>query len=152
MICSFIILGVATMQSQDYFSKILDKQLRGNGQLMQKPATFSMSWTAVLDKKFYKLSFYNQQDGSSLKFKAIGFYKVLENNKVEGSWFDNRGITFPLHGYFDETSLTIFWGTADTEEGKTIYKLKEDGSLETLDFLKTQKGFVAFANAVYKGM
>ena len=80
---------------------------------------FSNGLATYSCRKFYELSFQNQQDASKeYRFKSKGIYRPWENGTFTGTWFDSRGYSFPLKGKFTENELIVYWGNPETEEGK----------------------------------
>ena len=124
----------------------------GHGKLFGVDATFSMTWESVLEEKFVRLTFQNKMhsgDGAERIFKAQAFYRSIGAGQIEGTWFDSRGIVQPLRGNADDTTLTINWGTPETEEGRTIYRLKE-GRIEVEDFVLKGDKWQQFGSATYE--
>ncbi|MFP2994814.1 hypothetical protein ABN763_02840 [Spongiivirga sp. MCCC 1A20706] len=137
--------------AQTFFDKVLNQKWVGSGELFGSKASFQMQWQMILDGKFWELSFQNQREQSEeFKFKAKGVYQIKDDEQLKGIWFDSRGITFPLKGNFSEDSLTIFWGTPETEEGKTIYTVNHNGLISVIDFVLKDKELVPFATASYR--
>lgn len=142
------ILYSASALSQTFFDAVLGKDWMGTGTLMSKEATFTMSWARVLNDQFYQLEFSNETE--VFRFEAIGYYQLVGPDSVAGTWFDVRGNTFPLQGNVTSTQLTINWGSPETEMGKTVYSLLEDGSIEVLDYVEKGGTMVQFGQAVYR--
>lgn len=143
-----VILCSASAFSQTFFDTVLEKDWTGKGTLMNREATFTMSWTRVLNDRFYQLEFSNNTE--NFRFEAIGYYQLVGPDSVAGTWFDVRGYTFPLQGNVTNTQLTINWGSPETEMGKTVYSLPEDGSIEVLDYVEKGGTMVQFGQAVYR--
>lgn len=69
---------------------------------------------------------------------------------MSGSWFDSRGITFPLKGTIKANTLTIFWGNASTEQGKTTYTYDAvKHQFIVLDYILNGHEYLKFAMATY---
>ncbi|MEP3210042.1 MAG: hypothetical protein ABJN95_12665 [Maribacter sp.] len=123
----------------------------GEGNLMEQKATFMMAWESLWEGKFIKLEFQNKRKGNDdnkIVFKAIASYKIGDDGKVLGNWFDSRGVSFPLRGTVKENMLTILWGDVDSENGKTIYLYKNNNVLVE-DFILVNGRFSKFGNATY---
>lgn len=146
------ILGVCTAQGQTMFDQLMSKSWTGSGTLMGAEAKFEMNWKSVLNGQFIQLDFKNQRGtgDSAIIFTARGMYK-LDGTTVKGTWFDVRGISFPLNGTVTSEELVINWGTPETEEGKTVYSLKEGGVVVT-DYILRDGNYIPFGNAVYEGV
>jgi hypothetical protein len=116
---------------------------QGAGEVRGMASAQQMSWEPVLDGKFLRLSFDNRMsgsDGREWRFSAQAFYRIRDDGTIAGTWFDSRGVTFPLSGSIGEDdTLTILWGTDDTERGRTSYLLTAAG-LEVTDEVLTPEG------------
>ena len=124
----------------------------GKGLLFGMEAEFTMKWERVLQKQFVHLIFQNSfkdSEGHERIFKAQAFYKFNDENQFQGSWFDSRGMTFPLKANIGDSALTTLWGSPETEEGKTIYQLVGDGKLDVNDFILKEGQWKKFGHAIY---
>ena len=131
---------------------LVNKNWNGTGMLMGKKATFTMDWQRVLDNQFIKLEFQNKrksENNEDIVFKAIAFYKIVNDTTLIGNWFDNRGISFPLKGHVKENELTIHWGNDETEMGKTIYQYTNNTIITVEDFIMNNGKYYKFGNATY---
>jgi len=91
----------------------------------------------ALDRAFVELR-YNLIKPAS--FEGRAFYREDSGGGWEGRWFDSRGVTWPIGASLFETTLTSNWGTADTERGRTTYRLLRDGRLEIVDTVLEKDG------------
>jgi len=126
---------------------------RGEGELFGRSAAFRMDWESVLSGRFLRLTFENGfQNGDAVKpvLRAQAYYRILPDDQFEGTWFDSREKTQPLQGSADATSLTIHWGTPETEEGRTVYRLVDSDSVEVEDFVQKDGEWRVFAHATYR--
>ena len=62
------------------------------------------------------------------------------DGRYRGMWFDNSGMFRPLDARRDGDALVSKWGTPDTEEGETTYRLRHDGTMEVIDRVKSKDG------------
>lgn len=108
-----------------------------------------MNWESILNDQFVRLSFRNSLDNNSFSMEAYGIYKFNKDSTINGSWFDSRGITFPLNGQIQKNTLIINWGSPDIEEGRTEYALKPDGSMAVKDFVLRDGVYDLFGEALY---
>jgi len=111
-----------------------------------------MRWEWVLNQQFVRLTFRNEMqnpDGVKRTLDAQAFYRLTEEGRVEGTWFDSRGMVLPLRGSADSTALTILWGTPETEEGRTEYRLLSENELEVRDFVLKDDRWRRFGEALY---
>ncbi|MEQ8526013.1 hypothetical protein [Gracilimonas sp.] len=124
---------------------------QGTGHLMGSEATFDMRWQKKLGGQFLKLTFQNSrtpENSSPVIFNAIAMYRPGAKEWT-GTWFDVRGISFPLKGHVEDKTLTVDWGSSDTEQGRTVYALQNDGSMIVTDFILQQGSYTEFGKATY---
>lgn len=141
----------AVPEPQPIIEKLLSQSWTGSGTLMGAKADFEMRWSPLLNGKFLQLQFKNERtsaDGTKMVFEAVGMYKITDG-RVEGTWFDGRGVTLPLSGEVTDTQLVIFWGTPDIEQGKTVYSLA-DSQIRVTDYILTEGEYKQFGSALYK--
>ena len=116
---------------------------QGTGEVRGMPSNQLMHWEAVLDGRFLRLSFDNRMsapDGTEWRFQAEAYYRIQADGTIAGTWFDSRGTSFPLTGSVDESAaMTILWGTAETERGRSSYRISS-GDLEITDEVLDQNG------------
>ena len=62
------------------------------------------------------------------------------DGRYRGMWFDNSGMFRPLEARRDGDALVSKWGTPETEEGETTYRLLPDGKMEVIDRVKSKDG------------
>ena len=116
--------------SAEVFLEKVEGTWQGGGEVRGMSSQQAMVWSTVLGGQFTHLEFDNrmrQSEESEYRFMAKAFYKSEPDGRVTGHWFDSRGVEFPLHGTQTASSLTIEWGTPETELGRTEYKLVDDG-------------------------
>ena len=90
-----------------------------------------------------------------LNYRAGGFegralYHFVDGGMWRAQWFDNRGLTFPIQGYQIEHSLRSEWGSAETEQGQTVYLLQPDGRLRVTDSVRRDGMYRGFATHVFE--
>ncbi len=151
---TFVLIALAfgSVSGQTIFDQFEGNKWTGTGTLMGSPATFTMVWSQELDGAFYHLSFENRrkgQEASDIVFKAEAYYRMGEDSSVVGSWFDSRGITLPLTGEATKEELTILWGSPETEQGKTVYTLKSDDTVQVTDYILRGEEYLKFGEATY---
>lgn len=122
------------------------KRLRGSwsgeGKTLEMAATLRMSWEWVLGEKFLRLSLKNEMraaGGQVQLFEGHAYYQPSEG-KCEGTWFDSRGLSFPIKCTVEGESITAMWGATGQENGKSVYRLLADGKLEVVDSVKQKDG------------
>lgn len=109
---------------------------QGTGEVRGMPSKQEMHWEPVLDGRFLRLSFDNRMtapDGKEWRFQAQSYYRVEADDTIAGTWFDSRGVSFPLAGTVEPGgAMTILWGTPETERGRSSYRISDAG-LEVTD-------------------
>jgi hypothetical protein len=114
----------------------------GTGTVLNQPAKIEMEWAWQLDGQFLKLSFKNHM-GTAPKitvFEGHAYYRPTPDGRYRGMWFDNSGMFRPLDARRDGEALVSQWGTPDTEQGETTYRLLADGKMEVVDRVKGKDG------------
>lgn len=122
----------------------------GKGTLMGNTAEFSMKWEQVLNDQFYMLTFRNSMPNSSFSMDAHAYYKIEDSGTISGYWFDSRGISFPLSGNTEDSTITILWGTPEIEQGKTEYVLTSHNEVTVNDFVLRNDEYALFGEATYQ--
>ncbi len=124
---------------------------QGEGQLFGQPASFSMSWSWALERRFVKLEFENGLVGDGQVqpvLRAVAFYRVAESGELEGHWFDTRGQTLRLEPVAGDSTLTTHW-FAESEQGRTTYRLTGPDKAEVLDEVLADGQWRPFGTASY---
>jgi hypothetical protein len=139
-------------EQQDPLLSRLTGEWTGTGTVLDQPSTIRMSWTWELGGQFLRLTFRNEM-GAAPKlrvFEGHAYYRALGDGRYRGMWFDNAGMFRPLDARRDGDSLVSRWGTADTEEGETTYRLRDDGIMDVVDRVKGKDGtWRTFGTATY---
>lgn len=117
-----------------FFARIAG-QWQGTGEVRGMASVQQMAWQPVLDGRFLRLSFDNRMtgaDGKEWQFQAHGYYRIQADGTITGTWFDSRGVCLALSGNVDEGgTMTILWGSDDTERGRSSYRIDAEGLLVT---------------------
>ncbi|MBX3561248.1 MAG: hypothetical protein KF780_05490 [Sphingomonas sp.] len=74
------------------------------------------------------------------RFEGRAFYRPDGEGRWRATWFDNRGISFGIAAVLAERTLTSDWGSAETERGRTVYRMLDDGRLEVVDTVTAHDG------------
>ena len=136
-----LVPGAVYPQSDSIFKR-LHGSWSGEGKTLEMQATLRMTWERVLNEKFLRLSLKNEMrtaSGNVQLFEGHAYYQPSEG-KCEGTWFDSRGMSFPIKCTVEGQSLTAMWGAPGQENGKSIYKFLPDGKLEVVDSVKQKDG------------
>ena len=126
----------------DTLFKRLHGSWSGEGKTLEMPANLRMSWEWVLGEKFLRLSLKNEMkapNGQVQNFEGHAYYHA-NVEKCEGTWFDSRGMSFPIKCTVEGQTLTAMWGATGQENGKSVYKILKDGKLEVVDSVKQKDG------------
>jgi len=113
-------------------------QWTGTGTVLNQPSKISISWTWQLNGQFIRLTFRNEMPKSM--FEGHAYYRPSGEGHYRGMWFDNSGMLRPLDATRQGDALVSKWGTPDTEEGETTYRLLPDGKMEIVDRVKSKDG------------
>ena len=115
----------------------------GEGELFGQPATFAMTWAWELDGQFVRLTFDNGA------IEAVAHYRVDGSDRLSGTWFDSRGEVVELRAVATDSTLTTRW-IAETEQGRTIYRVVDEATVEVEDAVLTDDGWRPFGRATYR--
>jgi hypothetical protein len=110
----------------------------GDGIVVNQPSKISLSWSWELNGQFLKLSFRNEMPKQT--FEGHAYYRPSTSGGYRGMWFDNSGMFRPLEARRDGDALVSKWGTPDTEEGETTYRLLSDTRMDIIDRVKSKDG------------
>ena len=132
--------------SADPLLSRLAGQWSGSGTVLNQPSKIEMSWTWELGGQFLKLTFRNEMPKAT--FEGHAYYRAVADpstslgtsGRYRGMWFDNAGMFRPLDARRDGDALISRWGTPETEEGETTYRLLDDGKMEVIDRVKGKDG------------
>lgn len=135
-----------------FFAQIAG-EWQGTGEVRGMASVQQMSWQPVLDGHFVRLSFDNCMtgaDGQEWRFQAHGYYRIQDDGTVSGTWFDSRGVSFPIKGSVDDGgTMMILWGTDDTERGRSRYRIGGDALEVTDEVLMPEGGWRVFGRASF---
>ena len=134
-------LVLAVQTASDPLLSRLAGQWSGTGTVLNQPSKIEMTWSWELGGQFLRLTFRNEMPKSV--FEGHAYYRASGDGRYRGMWFDNSGMFRPLDARRDGDALVSKWGTPDTEEGETTYRLlprmeivdrvKMDGSWRSRD-------------------
>ncbi len=121
-------------------------QWSGTGTVLNQPSKISMTWTWELGGQFLRLTFRNEMPKTT--FEGHAYYRPSADPSTSlkaagtyrGMWFDNSGMIRPIEATMDGDALVSTWGTPETEEGETTYRLLPNGRMEVTDRVKGKDG------------
>ena len=134
--------ALVAQAGKDLLLSRLAGQWVGTGTVLNQPAKIEMEWAWELGGQFLKLSFRNEM-GVAPKlnvFEGHAYYRAVGEGRYRGMWFDTSGMFRPLDARREADSLVSQWGTPDTEQGETTYRLLADGKMDVVDRVKSKDG------------
>ncbi len=115
----------------------------GEGTVLGQPARIRMEWAPTLDGAFVRLTFVNTMGPADKMrtFEGHAYYRVAEDKmSYRGTWVDNSGAIRPIEATRAGDALVGRWGTSQTEEGETTYRLVTATTMEVVDRVKSRDG------------
>jgi len=112
----------------------LEGRWRGAGTMLGNASEAVLEVRPALSGRFTELSY------RAAGFEGRAFYRPVGDGRWQATWFDNRGVSFGIEALLSERVLTSDWGSADSERGRTIYRLLPDGRLEVTDSVAAAGG------------
>ena len=132
-----VIAGAVVQSGKDPLLARFEGTWRGTGTVLNQPSKIVLTWTWELSGQFSRLVFTNEMPKTT--FEGHAYYRPSSGG-YRGMWFDNAGMFRPLDARRDGGALVARWGTADTEEGETTYRLISDSEMEIVDRVKSKDG------------
>ncbi|MEM7663530.1 MAG: hypothetical protein AAF292_14905 [Pseudomonadota bacterium] len=113
------------------------------------PANCRIVWSEGLHAEHLKISYaISNRDNGAAIFSGEGVYRN-GGDSLDGFWADSGGAVHPLSASWGENSLTTHWGRAGGEQGRTVYRLGENGGLEVTDWVLRREGWAEFMKVSY---
>ena len=144
---TFMMLCIAILYASSSWAEdkltFLHGTWAGTGTTSGMAAAIQHVWMPTLQGRFTTLHLHNRMtlnDGSEIVFEGNGYYQASDVAQRTGVWIDSNGEVLPLQVTVEEHSVVVVWGSIDTKQGKSIYRLLEDGALETSDFIANDEG------------
>ena len=107
---------------------------QGTGSRMGSPTSATLEVRLALGGRFVELSYV------SSGFEGRALYRPVEGARWRGEWFDIRGVHFGIDAEVAPNLLMANWGSAETERGRTGYRLGDDGRVEVVDTVAGRDG------------
>ncbi len=128
-----------------HFLKRLAGTWQGDGKAFGSDARMRLEIEEVLGNKFVRLSVRNEMRAANSQsytrsFEGHAYYRLQTDDTYLATWFDSRGVTFPIKGKVEGNALIAFWGTPEQEQGKSVYRILEPGKLEVIDAVLQKDG------------
>lgn len=114
----------------------------GTGTILGQPAGVELTVERVLDGRFTRLLWVSHigPAGKSQRFEGHAYYRAIGGGRYRATWFDSSGMVRPIDATSTADALVGLWGTAQTEEGETTYRLASTNRLEVVDRVKGKDG------------
>ena len=138
LLIKLVLLAVLTQTSADPLLSRLSGQWSGTGTVLNQPSKISLTWTPELGGQFLRLTFRNEMPKTT--FEGHAYYRPTGDGRYRGMWFDNSGMFRPLDARREGDALVSKWGTPESEEGETTYRLTSDSRMEIVDRVKSKDG------------
>ena len=135
---ALVLTAALSQTGTDPLLSRLAGQWTGTGTVLNQPSKISIIWTWELNRQFLRLSFKNEMPKAT--FEGHAYYRPVADGQYRGMWFDNAGMFRPLDAKRDGDALVSKWGTPETEEGETTYRLLSDSEMEIVDRVKSKDG------------
>jgi hypothetical protein len=140
-----LLIPVHGLSQRDNFLNRLHGDWEGEGKAFRGAAHLRLKWEWVLDNKFLRLSLRNEMsgpNGAKQIFEGQAYYRSAGVDKYAAHWFDTRGTTFPIRAQLESNgnTMTAWWGSPETEEGKSTYHLIDGTTMEVIDAVKQKDG------------
>ena len=138
LLLSLVLIAGLGQSAPDPLLARLEGKWSGNGTVLGQASKIEMTWSWELGGQFLRLTFRNEMPKSV--FEGHAYYRATADGRYRGMWFDNAGMFRPLDARRDGDALVSKWGTPETEEGETTYRLLPDGRMDVVDRVKSKDG------------
>lgn len=142
--------SIAAQSDLDRVLATLEGSWEGEGELLDRPATFAMTWERALDGRFLRLEFRNafaDVDPIQPVLESHAYY-LLGGPALTGQWMDSRGVILTLKAEVVGSTLVTYW--TGEESGRTEYRVIGEDALEVTDYVQAEGGYYPFAQARYR--
>jgi hypothetical protein len=113
----------------------------GEGMVQGQASEAKLEVRPALGGKFLELDYrFSTRGARPYTFEGRAFYRPVGGRDWRADWFDSRGMVWPIGASVERDTLTADWGTAETERGRTVYRLLRDGRLELVDTVRQRDG------------
>jgi len=120
----------------------------GAGTLQGSNARLELRFERALGNRFLRIQHQNRVEtpGGTMLFEGLAVYRAAGAG-FAATWYDSFGHVYPVTASLDGDTLRAEWGTPETEQGTTVYRLTGPGALEVVDSVKRQGAFQEFGRA-----
>lgn len=118
----------------------LEGRWEGTGVILGQASRVQMEWARALDGRFMRLTFVSHIGPApkTQRFEGHAYYQPAGEGRYRGTWFDSSGQVRPTVASGAGGSLVAAWGTAETEQGETTYRLTTSDRMELVDRVRGQ--------------
>ncbi len=143
--------GSARAETPAIFAS-LDGAWTAEGKAFGADARSLMTWTPVLDGKFFRVDYRIEmtRDGGVEAFEGVGHYQPQGAEAARGFWADNSGDLHPIAATLSAEAIVANWGVAGGKQGRTEYRLDKSGGALVTDWILTAEGWRQFNKATFK--
>ena len=139
-----VVTGAAPVPQEPAVVGTLVGEWSGRGTVTGRASSITMTWSREPGAAFLHLRFRNAMAASASRpeevFEGRGYYLVRARAPAMGTWIDSRGAIFPVTFTATAETLTSDWGGEGTERGRTVYRVRDGGVLEVIDFVRGADG------------
>ena len=128
----------------------LEGRWEGEGVLLERQATFAMTWEKALNGRFLRLEFSNSfadVDPPQPVLESQAYY-LLGGSTLTGQWMDSRGVILALRAEIAGSALVAYW--TGEESGRTEYRVVDPDAIEVTDSVWAEGEYHVFATARYR--
>ena len=124
-----IVFAAALQSGKDALLVQLEGKWHGTGTVLGQPSKIEMEWSWQLDGQFIRLTFHNTL-GSAPKariFEGHAYYRAVGDGQLSRNVVRQfRACSGPSRPAGNATRWSSKWGTPETEQGETTYRLLPD--------------------------
>lgn len=106
----------------------------------------TMIWSKTLGGQFHRIEYQINMQNS---FNGVAHYKTTKKRTTSGYWVDSSGDLHPLSVKFEDNAIITIWGIAGKKQGRTEYRLANEGQATVTDWLLTKDGWRKFNHGEY---
>ena len=141
----FVLISILSAISAraDHPLSFLHGDWQGSGTTSGMESSIKFTWKSGFDSRFTILQLHNRMtsdEGDVFEFAGIAYYQAADEHSLSGVWIDSQGDILELNATLEQQRLVAIWGRESTKMGRSIYKLRPDGKLEAINFIRDEQG------------
>jgi hypothetical protein len=151
-VVSFLLLLSAAHAEPAAIFTALEGKWSAKGNSFSPDAKAKMKWSETFAGKFYRVDYRIDMtlDGKPQSFEGVGHYQLADGDRIEAYWADSSGDLHPITAEISENAIVAHWGRAGAKQGRSEYRLNDDGSVLVTDWLLTADGWRQFNQATFR--